>query len=428
MRIWLVNHYALPSSEPGGTRHYALARELIERGHQVALIAASFNHQLRRQMDLSRRASPAWPSEDVPFIWLRTPPYPGNGLRRIGNMVAFAAQVWTGLWTRRLERPDVVIGSSPHLLAALAAERLAARFRVPFVLEVRDIWPQSLIDLGGISAGHPVTRLLERMETYLYRRARRIVALLPNAGEHIAARGGRAESVVWIPNGVVPSSVPPPTPPADDGVFTVMYAGAHGLANGLDVVLDAAAILQREGLAGSVRFCLVGDGPEKPRLVARARAEGLQNVAFRDSVPKDQVYGLLQGADTFVVTMRRIPLYRFGISFNKIFDYFACARPIVFGTNARNDPVAEAGAGLSVPPEQPHALAAAVRELASKPVAERWEMGLRGWRYVMEHHNFGRLAGRLEQLLADVVAEGVDADTAHRHRVPSGYSGMPPAG
>jgi glycosyltransferase involved in cell wall biosynthesis len=314
------------------------------------------------------------------------------------NMAMFAAKVWRGVGTKQLGKPDVIIGSSPHLFGALAAERVSRRLKVPFVLEVRDLWPQTLIDLGSVSAGHPVIKGLERIERYLYKHAERIITLLPQAREHMMTKGAAGDKVVWIPNGVKLEAQTPAALPTG-GVFTVMYAGTHGLANGLDAILDAAAILQRDPVARGVRFHFVGDGPFKERLQVRCEQEGLANVVFDAPVPKGHVFGTLQRADAFIVTLRDIPLYRHGISLNKIFDYFAAARPIVFGTNDGNNPVSEARAGVVVRAEDAPAMAEAIKHLLSLTPEERYQMGLRGRRYVQEHHASTHLAQKLEEVL-----------------------------
>lgn len=401
MNIWLVNHYAIPPTEVGGTRHYMLARELIKLGHHVTIVASSYDHFARQDTRLA--PDEVWKREvigDVPFVWIRTPAYSGN-LARMGNMLVFAARVQQQTGLADLTRPDVIVGSSPHLFAAFAAERLARKLGVPFVLEVRDIWPQSLVEVSGVSPKHPVVLMMTVVERYLYRRADHILTLLPGSAAHMVANGAAESKITWLPNGVdldlCPAIAPlPPEPP-----FTVLYAGSHGIANGLDAILDAAAILKREGVEGvSLRF--LGQGPEKARLQARARDEGLDNVRFDDPVPKSAVYGVLGEAHAFIVTMRNLDLYKHGISFNKIYDYLAAGRPTVFGSNAANNPVDEAQAGLSVPPEDAAAMAGAIRRLMAMTPEARTAMGLAGRRYVEAHFAFSRLAARMEGALLRV--------------------------
>lgn len=406
MRIWIVNQYAIPPEQAGGTRHYFLARELVKRGHEVSIIASSFDHATRRETRL--QAGELWELEEIDgirFVWLRTPPYPGNTLARMWNMAVFSWRVLLGMGQGSLGRPDVVLGSSPHLFGAGAACRLADRHRAPFVLEVRDLWPQSLVDLGNVSAGHPLVRALEWIERSLYRRAARIISLLPGAVEHMVAKGADPAKVVWLPNGIDLDLMPAPAPPPENGVFTVMYAGAHGLANALDSIVDAAGLLQREGLGDRLQMRLVGEGPHKERLQQRARAEGIELLAFEPPVPKRRVFQVLQEADAFIVTLKDSPLYRWGISLNKLYDYLACARPVVFGSGTPYNPVAESGAGITVPPEDAAAMAGAIKQLIATPRGERWEMGRQGRAYVEKHHAFSDLGRRLEQVLLDTIAQ-----------------------
>ncbi|GEM90760.1 glycosyltransferase family 4 protein [Oceanithermus desulfurans] len=400
MNLWLVNHYAILPQQAGGTRHYTLARELVERGHQVTIIASSFDHTTRMELHIPDGAPSRLEVVDgVRFLWLRTPPYEGNSTRRLWNTVAFARKVLSLRAQDLGGRPDVVLGSSPHLFAAWAAERLARRHRVPFVLEVRDLWPRSLVDLGNFSEGHPFIRWLENIERGLYRRARHIITLLPGAGEHIAQKGGDPDRIVWIPNGIDADRLPPPEPPTPKDAFELMYAGTHGLANGLQVILEAAERLQNRPF----RFRLVGDGPDKPRLVEMAARMNLTNAVFEPPVPKSQIPDLLREAGAFLMVLRDSPVFRWGVSPNKLFDYMAAARPVIFSVNTPLNPVEAAGAGVTVPAEDADALAEAAIRLLSMSPEERWRMGLRGRKYVEDNHNLNRLSSRLESVLKDAL-------------------------
>jgi len=404
----MVNHYALPPSEPGGTRHYALARYLIRQGHEVTIIASSFNHGTRRQRNcIGGKLSAFEQIGGVPFLWLRVPGY-RNHVSRLWNMMVFAFALWAGIGTQKLHKPDVVIGSSLTLFAALAAERVARRHRVPFVLEIRDLWPQTLIDMG-VPPKHPVVVMFGLIERYLYRHADKIVTLLPQAAEYMVPKGARAADISWIPNGVDLELMPTPRPPVSRDVFTVIYSGSHGLVNALDSVLDAALILNQQA-PGRFRFRLIGDGPDKAALRLRAEVEKLTNVEFEDSVPKQKVFSLLQEADAFILTAKKTGLYRYGMSPNKLHEYMAAARPTVFAASSNNDPIADASAGLTVPPEDAGAIAQALLELANMSNDDKREMGLRARRYVEDHHGFPSLALRLERVLCSAL------DSAERAR------------
>ena len=185
-----------------------------------------------------------------------------------------------------------------------------------------------------------------------------------------------------------------------------MYAGSHGIANALGTVLDAAKLLEEELGGGAPRFELLGDGVEKGRLARRARDEGIGIVRFLDAVPKARIFGELARADAFVVSSLPTPLYRHGVSFNKFFDYMAMARPIIAGLEASSDPVRAAGAGITVPPKDPRAMADAIRNVMAMTPEERRSMGLRGRAYVERHHDVADLARRVEAVLSDVIRDG----------------------
>lgn len=406
MNIWIFNHYAHPPDVPGGTRHYDLGQQLVKRGHRVTIFASSFHHYLRREIRLQPKED--WKIDDVngvKFAWIRTPPYQRNDLRRVWNMISFALRVLRLGYelAPEISKPDVVIGSSPHLLTPLVAYRVARHHKAPFVMEVRDLWPQTIIDMGGLSTRHPITKVLQMLERFLYHRAVKIITLLPLAHEYITDCGIPREKIVWIPNGVDLARFQGlESKSYSDDSFTVMYLGAHGLANALDVLIRAAKVVQDRGFY-EIKFVLVGDGPEKPRLITLAKELGVRNVEFRLPVPKNEVPHILRTADATVFILHDIPLYKYGISLNKLFDYLAAGKPLVLAGSPSNNPVKEARCGLTVPPRDPATLAEAIITLYKMPREERETMGLRGRRYVEEHYSVERLVDRLEEVLLGIL-------------------------
>ncbi len=406
MRVWILNQYAVPPGQAGPTRHYSFARELILRGHEVTVIASGYDHVCRQEAHLRGREWHRYEVIDgVPFLWFWTPPYRGNDLWRVLNMLSFAGWIWPAFPAHRLATPDVIIGSVPTIFLALAASKLAGRLGVPFVLEVRDLWPQVMVDFLQLSSDHPAVRLLRGIENYLYKRSERIITLLPGSIDYLAERAGRRDKIFWLPNGIDLNLVPSPIRPPGHDAFTMMFIGNHGLAYGLDVLLDAAALLMREETDCAVQFRLIGDGPEKKRLQARVEREAIATVRFDDPVPKRRIYEILQEADACLMILRDLPVFQKGTSPNKIFDYLASVRPIIFCGDATFNYVAEAKAGITVPPGDARALADAVLALARKPVESRMEMGWCGRRYVEDHFNINRLAVGLEGLLLEVIED-----------------------
>ena len=410
LRLWIFNHHAATPGQGTGTRHFDLATVLARDGAAVTIFAAGFNHFTGREEQL--RGRQLYRTEvvgGVRFVWLRTVPYHRNDMRRVLSMLSYFLLV---LFVQaRFRSPSHVIGSTVHPLAALAGY-LAARARgAKFFFEIRDLWPQTLIDLGAIREESAVARALRWLERLLVERADAVIAVLPGIADYLSERGVKARRIAHIPNGV--SLLPPAeSAPADTtrklleriaewragGRFVVAYTGAHAAHNRLGVVLDAATLLNAEG-ADHIVFLLVGDGPEKASLAGRLSANPMNNVFLHAPVPKADVPHLLAAVDACLVHMTRTPVYRYGISFNKVFDYLASERPVIFACESKNDPVREANAGISIPPDDPRSLASAVVELARMEPSARRRLGENGRRYVAAHHDILRLAARMSEVL-----------------------------
>jgi glycosyltransferase involved in cell wall biosynthesis len=305
-------------------------------------------------------------------------------------------------------RPDAVIASSTYPWDIVPARRLAKKYGAKLVFEVHDLWPLTPMELGGMPRWHPFIASLQWAENFAYRRADRVVSLLPKADSYMREHGMAAHKFQHIPNGVdlrewedcrqgLPESHEGIIrSERDAGRFLVGYAGGHGLSNALDVLVEAADRLRRN----PVTFLLVGQGPEKANLERTAQERGLTNVHFLAPLPKAAVPAFLTAMDALYLGWRRQPLYRFGISANKLFDYMMAARPVVHSIEAPADPVVESGCGVCCSPEDPGAVAGAMRELLERPPAERERLGQRGRDYVVRHHAYGTLARRFLEVLA----------------------------
>lgn len=408
--LWILNHYAQTPETGTSTRHFNLARGMREHGWSASVIASGTLHNSDREILHGKTTHRLSRHDGVPFLWLRTASYSGNGADRMKNMIDFTRRALDRRTTAQLAKPDAIIGSSVHPFAAWAGLRLARRHGVPFLFEVRDLWPQSLIDLGRISESDPRTFILRRLERHLYRNAARTIVLLPQAHEYIVPLGIPRERIIWVPNGVDLEMFKSYTYPTnrENAPFTFMYMGAHGTANGLDNILEAMALVRErsEPSQPSLRLRLIGDGPLKASLIKMSDDLGLASlVSFEAAVPKSEIVERAAEADAFVFNLVDAPVFRYGISSNKLFDYLAAARPVVFACQSPNNPVADAGAGITVPPGRPDLLADAMLELARTPRAQLAAMGAAGRAYVAATHDYSALARRLASTLDEVVAQ-----------------------
>jgi glycosyltransferase involved in cell wall biosynthesis len=367
MNILLINHYAGSVRHGMEYRPYYLAREWVRHGHRVRIVASAESHIRARAPQLQGRDRLDETIDGIEYTWFATPPYRGNGAARVRNMAAFVARlVRDGKQLAREVRPEVVIASSTYPLDIWPAHRIARLAGARLLFEVHDLWPLSPMELGGYSRWHPFIMLLQAAENYACRHADSVVSILPRVRAHLEAHGMAPHKLHLVPNGADPAEwladpVELPAALAQSlaalqraGKFVVGYAGTHGVANALDTLLGTAQLLRGHALA----FVLVGGGPDKARLQRAAAAAGLDQVHFFDPVAKQQVPALLRRFDLAFIGWQRQPLYRFGIAPNKLIDYMMAARPVLHAVEAGNDPVAEAGCGLTVAPQDPCAAAA----------------------------------------------------------------------
>jgi glycosyltransferase involved in cell wall biosynthesis len=409
MNILLINHYAGSVRHGMEYRPYYLAREWVRAGHRVTIVAASASHVRAQAPQMGARARMDEVIDGIDYVWLATPSYRGNGAARVRNMAGFLWRLAAaGEQLARAVRPDAVIASSTYPLDIWPAARIARRARARLLHEVHDLWPLTPMELGGYSHRHPFIMLLQAAEDFACRRADAIVSILPKVRPHLEAHGMAPHKLHIVPNGVAPAEwegnkAPLPAGPdamldglRRQGRFIVGYAGTHGVANALDTLLDAARRLRGHPVA----FVLVGTGPVKPGLMRRAAEFGLDNVHFIDPVAKSQVPALLAHFDVAYIGWQRQPLYRFGISPNKLLDYMMAGCPILHAVDAGNDPVREAGCGLTIAPDDPQAIADAVLALQALDAPARTALGRRGRAHVLANHAYPVLGQRFLTALA----------------------------
>lgn len=387
--VLILNHFAAPLTAPGGTRHAELAAHL--QRWRATIVASDRNLLTRRRTEFGAAFRPVWST-----------PYASNGLARVLNWLSYGAtSLIAGL---RAPHVDVVYASSPHLLAGLSGWLIASIRRIPFVLEIRDLWPDVLVDMGGLSQSSPIVRVLRVLERFLYRRAVRIVVLTEGVLPRLSELGVDTSKVVAIPNGADPADFEVSADRDElrrrygfDGV-TVVYAGAHGPANGLELVLDAAASLRSK--EPRLRFALVGDGVQKRQLQERAEREGLHNIHFLDPVPKQEMPALLHAADAGLHVLADVPLFRFGVSPNKLYDYLAAGLPTITNTPGEVAGIVHAAeAGHAVPPD---GIAEGALLVARADAAARKRWGDNGRAWMAANRSRRALAANLETVLDEV--------------------------
>jgi glycosyltransferase involved in cell wall biosynthesis len=399
-RILLINHYAGSNLHGMEYRPFYLAREWVRLGHEVTIVASSYSHVRTKPVVANGLFTEEY-IDGIRYVWLKSTPYEGNGLLRVFSMLEFVSLLYMST-PKLLEpgKPDLVIAASTYLLDILPAHFVARKHGAKLVQEIRDLWPLTPMLLADMSKWHPFIMALHWIEGFGYRNADYVVSSLANADLYMKGRGMDENKFVLVPNGIdlndwetqkeaIPQlHVQELSRLKEAGRFVVGYAGAHGLSNALDVAVDDAILLKEE----PVSFVLVGKGPEKRRIQRKISEAGLTNMICLPPVPRAAIADLLLAMDVLYIGWKKTPLLTYGVSPNKLLDYMMAGRPVIHAVDGENDLVMKSCCGITVPSEDPSAVAIAVRKLMNMTADRRDAMGRLGRDYVTSHHDYRKLA------------------------------------
>lgn len=401
--FWFINQYSSTPETAMGGRHYYLAQELAKKGHQVYVIAGCYSHLLRNPKKFEEQYLVEEIIPNFSFVWVNLPEYQeAHSKQRVLNWFKFS-------WLLRNmadvipAKPDVILYSSPSLIGYLGAKYLANKFKVPFIFEVRDIWPLTLMELGGHSPNHPFIKLMQWIEDRAYRKADYVFSNLYNAVEHMRSRGLDSNKFHWIPNGVSLDEVSQKQALDSETIaqlpknkFIIGYTGTIGVANAIDDLITAAQMLSSNP---QLHFVLVGEGKEKEGLIQKVQSLGLQNITFIDAIPKKQIQSMLGQFDICYIGWQKNSLYRFGIAPNKLPEYLYAGKPIIHAFSGKGDIVQQAQAGITIEAEDPKVIVEAVEQLYALTAEQRQQLGTSGKQFVLQHLEYAMIAEKLENIV-----------------------------
>lgn len=405
MHVMLIHQAFISPKEAGGTRHLELGQRFVREGNNFTIVASNLSYHSGKQVEPPADGIEQYDGVRVRRAWTFAALHRSYVWRVVSFLSFMVSSVWTALWVRNV---DLVMGTSPPIFQLLSAWLVSVIKRVPFVLEVRDLWPEFAIDIGLLK-NPALIWFARKLEMFLYNRSTHIVVNSPAYREYLIHKGVPEAKVSFVPNGVDTSLF---TETIDgshlrrefnlDGKFVVTYAGAIGMANDLDVVLDAADRLRD---SHDVQFLIVGDGKERTRLEKRTQDMGLSNVTFTGPRPKAEMPQFLAMSDACLATLQDIPMFKTTYP-NKVFDYMAAARPTILGIDGViRDVVEKADGGIVVPPGNADALAHAVAELAHDR-NRAIEMGRSARAYVQQHFDRDQQAIEFRDTIQQVAMKG----------------------
>jgi len=405
VKILVVSHYFPPEIGAPQSRLSDLARYWAEGGDDVTVLTGMPNHPtgvVPPEYKGRIRAKEQVDGYRVVRTWLYATPNERMVRKTLGHLSFMASSVLLG--ARRAGRADVVVVSSPTFFSILSGWTIARGRRARLVVEVRDLWPAIFVELGVLK-NRAVIRMLTALEMTAYRAADEVVVVTEGFRDDLLRRGVSPDKVHVVRNGVDIEAFVPAAADAGvrarlgaaDGETLVLYVGAHGISHGLETVAEAAGKLTGE----QVRFAFVGEGAAKRRLEERVAELGLANVSTLPGVPHHEVPGLLAAADICLVPLRDVPLFSSFIP-SKIFEYLASGKAVVGSVRGEPAAILAAAGAVVVDPEDPGALAGAIRDLAADPDRQA-TMGRGGRQYVVEHFDRRRLAANYRGILQRAV-------------------------
>lgn len=375
-KIWIFNHYATKMFEDRGGRHYWFAENLLKQGYEPTIFCASTIHNSARFIDTHDSIYLRKELDDIPFVFVNVPKYSSKYISRVSNMIVFYRKLFPTVkqCAREQGEPDIIMASSVHPLTLIAGIKIARKFGVPCICEIRDLWPETIVQFGRLKRNSLAAKALYSVEKNTYKKADRIIFTIEGGIEYLKNQAWDCESggsidlckVSHINNGIdldrfnlnrIENSYSDID--LEDAGFKVIYTGSMGQANSLFNLLLCAKILKEKNY-DDIKFLLYGDGNQANELQQYVKDNELKNVVFKGLVEKKYIPYILSKANLNIFTGINVPLYKYGLSLNKLFDYFGSGRPTLSNINNDYDLLDRYECGVTVAGDDPEALAEGV--------------------------------------------------------------------
>lgn len=399
MNILIINHYAGSEFHGMEFRHFYLSKELIKKGHDVMIVAADYSHLRRNNPNINGTSYKIENIDGINYFWIKTPKYKSNSILRILNIIVFNIKL--AILSNKIIKlfnPNKVISSSTYTLDIWPSHYLAKKANCNLIYEIHDLWPLSPIEIGGYSKRHPYIMLIQAAEDFAYKNSDSVISILPNVSNYLELKKYPLEKLHIVPNGIDKSIIDTTDLAHEETLnqikaikrnssFIVGYIGSHGKPNALDDLLQSACMLKNYNIS----FVLIGNGMEKNFLMELSQNMKLNNIYFIDPIPKETVIGTLKKFDVAYIGWKKHPIYKFGISPNKIFDYMISETPIIHAAEPENNIVDRAECGITVNPESPEEISNAILKIKNEDQSTIERMGENGKKYALKNHSYEHL-------------------------------------
>ncbi len=369
-KVWFMNHYATNMYFNEGGRHYWFAQNLIKRGYDPAIFCANVRHNTNDSIDIKDGVYTMDTKDGIPFVFVKTPNYKGNGRSRIINMISFYRNLFptTKQYANKYGKPDIILASSVHPLTLVAGIKIAKIFNIPCICEVRDLWPESLIAYGALKRNSIITRILYQGEKWIYKKADNIIFTMEGGKDYIFDKGWEKDidisKVYHINNGTDLNVFKyneqyykiKDEDLDDSNTFKVIYSGSIRRVNKVEMLVDVAKILKGK----NVKILVWGDGDQFEPIQERLKNENIRNMVLKGRVDKKYIPYISSKADLNIISGINNPLYKYGASLNKMFDYFASGKPILSTKSYGYSLIQRYNAGIELTEANPQKIAKSI--------------------------------------------------------------------
>ena len=393
----MISHYAGAPQYGMEFRSYYMAREWVRMGHNVTVVGAAFSHLRKAQPPVGHEIL-----EGINYLWLPTTEYEGNGMKRVLTMFQFCRQVYKHSKELIAFKPDVVIASSVYTFDLYPCRYIARHTGAKLVYEVHDLWPLSVMVIGGYKKWHPFIVMLQHCENYAYKHCDMVVSMLDKAFPHMQRHGLTENRFCCVPNGYLKEewedidTIELPAEHAqlfkqlhEEGKTIVGFAGGHTQSTAMDVLIEAARLLKERS---DIAYVMVGKGPQKEELIHLAEEYELTNFHFLPPVEKPCIPKVVQQFDICYEGGVHSFLHKYGTSANKMIDYMLAGKPIVKSVDEPGSEVERVGCGIQVEAENIAQVRDAIQKIADMTKEERDEMGAKGRKYAIENLEYRTLS------------------------------------
>lgn len=370
--IWIINHYAIPPALGGLVRHTYFAKYLMSSGYKVRIFTSSQIHNTKINIIKDNRLFKEKTIDDVSYIFVKTNNYSKNNIFRIKNMIEFPVNVLKTV--KYFEKPDIIYTSSPDPLTVVASIKLAKKYNIKCFTEIRDLWPESIVEYGKISKKNPIIFILYKLEKWIYKNSDILIFTIEGGKDYLVEKGldkwVNTDKVFHINNGVDLEEFQYNrvhyTLNDEDlnnkNTFKIIYTGSIRKVNNLGRIVDAAQFLQNKKYA-NICFLIYGDGDEKTMLEKRCTENNIQNIKFKGRVTKTYIPYILSKANINLYHWEKTNLMRFGSSGNKLFDYLASAKPILSTVASNYNIIDKYKVGINTKDQTPEEIERAILQL-----------------------------------------------------------------